>query len=204
MFDSRLPHKAQHTSRPWRIHEIARDFRLLDVWALPTPGGPDDFPQLVRLMAAYDPGRSSIVVRGLFAIRWTLGRVLGLDRPETGLRARVESLRDRLPPDLAHAASDPGFDVDPFTPLYITDDEFALEIANQTVHGVLHVGWVPDATRSCRGQMAVLVKPNGALGVAYLAAIAPFRHLIVYPLMMRDIARAWRERPRESAPGAPR
>lgn len=35
--------------------------------------------------------------------------------------------------------------------------------------------------------MAVLVKPNGALGVAYPAAIAPFRHLAVYPLMMRGI-----------------
>jgi len=35
-----LPDTA-HTSRPWRIHEIAADFRLEDVWALPTPGGPD-------------------------------------------------------------------------------------------------------------------------------------------------------------------
>ena len=32
-----------HSSRPWRIHEITRDFRLEDVWALPTPGGADDF-----------------------------------------------------------------------------------------------------------------------------------------------------------------
>ena len=28
----RLSKKA-HTSRPWRIHEIAPDFRLYDVWA---------------------------------------------------------------------------------------------------------------------------------------------------------------------------
>ena len=53
----------------------------------------------------------------------------------------------------------------PFTPLYVTDDEFALEIANQTVHGVMHVGWVPDGTGGHRGQMAVLVRPNGVLGV---------------------------------------
>ena len=39
----RLPNTA-HTSRPWRIHEFARDFRLEDVWALPTPGGPGRFP----------------------------------------------------------------------------------------------------------------------------------------------------------------
>jgi hypothetical protein len=39
--------------------------------------------------------------------------------------------------------------------------------------------------------MAVLVKPNGLLGTAYLAAIRPFRHLIVYPAMLRRIERAW-------------
>ena len=32
----RLPNTAQ-TSRPWRIHELTQDFRLEDVWALPTP-----------------------------------------------------------------------------------------------------------------------------------------------------------------------
>ena len=200
MFGSGLLDKTEHTSRPWRIHDLAKDFRVLDVWALPTPGGPDDFPRLVRLMAEFDPGRSSFVVRGLFTIRFALGRLLGLDRPETGLGTRVDTLRDRLPADLAHTAT--GFDVhtDPFTPLYVTDDEFAMEIANQTVHGVLHVGWVPDGAGGHRGQMAVLVKPNGWGGSMYMAAIAPFRHLAVYPLMLRDIGRAWRQ----SAPGARR
>jgi hypothetical protein len=45
-----------------------------------------------------------------------------------------------------------------------------------------------------RGQMAVLVKPNGLLGTGYMAAIRPFRHLIVYPAMMRQIERTWRAR----------
>jgi hypothetical protein len=186
--------KSEHTKRPWRIHDLARDFQVLDVWALPTPGGAGDFTQLVELWSTFDPGQSSPVVRALFAIRWTLGRILGLDRPDTGLGARVETLRDRLPDDLCTAATDLAADRYPFCPLYLTDDEFAMEIANQTVHGVLHVGWVPDSTGGFRGQMAVLVRPNGALGIAYMAAIAPFRHLIVYPLMMRDIGRAWRER----------
>ncbi len=196
MFGSRPLDKTQHSSRSWRIHQIAKDFRLLDVWALPTPGGRDDFGELVRLMATFDPGETSPAVRALFAIRWTIGRAFGLDRQDTGLGTRVHSLRERLPADLADTPSD--FDAHLFTPLYITDDEFALEIANQTVHGVMHVGWVPDGTGGYRGQMAVLVKPNGVLGVAYLAAIAPFRHLVVYPLMMRGIGRAWRQ----SAAGA--
>jgi hypothetical protein len=196
MFGSALLNTAEHTSRPWRIHEIAKDFRVLDVWALPTPGGPDDFPRLVQLMTTFDPAETSVVVRALFTIRWTLGRLFGLDDQETGLGTRVASLADRLPSDLA----DPPSDLDGllFTPLYVTHDELALEIANQTVHGLMHIGWVADDKGGRRGQMAILVKPNGALGAAYLTAIAPFRHLIVYPLMMRDIGRAW------SVAGAPR
>jgi len=198
MFGSGLLDKSEHTSRPWRIHVIAKDFRVLDVWALPTPGGIEDFPRLVRLMAEFDPGRYSIVVRGLFAMRFALGRLFGLDRPETGLGVRVDTLRDRLPADLAHTTTDFDIDTDPFTPLYVTNDEFAMEMANQTVHGVLHLGWVPDGAGGYRGQMAILVKPNGLLGSMYMAAIAPFRHLAVYPLMLRDIGRAWRQ----SVPGA--
>jgi hypothetical protein len=198
MFGYALLDTAEHTGQPWRIHEIAKDFRVLDVWALPTPGGPDDFPRLVRLMATFDPAETSAVARALFAIRWALGRLFGLDSNEAGLGTRVRSLRDRLPSDLADTPSD--FEGDLFSPLYVTHDELALEIANQTVHGIMHIGWVPDGMGGHRGQMAILVKPNGALGCAYLTAIAPFRHLIVYPLMMRDIGRAWRE----SVAGAPR
>jgi hypothetical protein len=47
----RLPITA-HTSRPWRIHELAPDFRLEDVWELPTPGGRDDLARLVRACQA--------------------------------------------------------------------------------------------------------------------------------------------------------
>ena len=49
-----------------------------------------------------------------------------------------------------------------------------------------------DRTGGYRGQMAVLVKPNGLLGTVYMAVIRPFRHLIVYPLMTRETERAWR------------
>ena len=48
--------------------------------------------------------------------------------------------------------------------------------------------------------MAVLVKPNGLFGIAYMAAIRPFRHLIVYPPMMRKIGRVWRAGAGEQTP----
>lgn len=198
----RLPSTA-HTSRPWRIHELAGEFRLEDVWALPTPGGRDDFPRLVRLLASRsDPVRASgsHVVRMLWAIRWTAGRLLGWDGPDAGLGARVPALRDRLPEDLRDAPPGPGFGSLAFSPLYLVADEWAAEIANRTVHGVMHIGWVPDGTGGYRGQMAVLVKPNGLLGTVYMAAIRPFRHLIVYPPMLREIGRGWRALPGDPAP----
>jgi hypothetical protein len=40
--------------------------------------------------------------------------------------------------------------------------------------------------------MAVLVKPNGLVGAGYLAAIRPFRHLVIYPELIRQTGRAWR------------
>src|SRR6476469_9987038 len=113
MFGSALLGTAEHTARPWRIHEFANDFRVLDVWALPTPGGPGDFPHLARLMATFDPAETSSVVRALFAIRWTLGRVLGLDGQQAGHRTRGVSLRDRLQADLPDAHADLGARVFP-------------------------------------------------------------------------------------------
>jgi hypothetical protein len=188
----RLPDSA-YTSRPWRIHEIAGDFRLEDVWALPVHGGRDDFQQLVNRFAAGDESKSpSRLSRALFAIRWKLGELFGLDSADAGIGSRVPTLRDRLPADLSAAPAGPEFDKLPFTSLYLLDDEWAAEIANRTVHGVMHMGWVPDGAGGYRGQMAVLVKPNGLLGSAYMLAIRPFRHLIVYPAMLRQIEREWR------------
>lgn len=147
-----------HTERPWLIHDVAAGFRLLDVWALPTPGGPEDFPQLVEQFRAGNLTRHpSLIVRTLFAIRWKLGEWLGWDDADTSVGT-------------GSAPCGSGLD--------------------------LICAWVPDpdAPGRYRGQMAVLVKPNGLGGRAYLAAIAPFRHFLVYPELLRGIGAAWSER----------
>lgn len=183
----KLPNSA-HFSQPWRIHGLVRDFRLEDVWALPTPGGPDDFPRLIELVTTFDEARSRFSVVGmLFAVRQVLGEVLGWD--EQADDPTRSSLRQRLPADLRDSPSA----VNPamgFTPLYQLDDEWAAELINATMHGVIHLGWVKDAD-GYRGQMAILVKPNGVLGRAYMTAIMPFRYLIVYPQMLKSIGRKW-------------
>ncbi|MFI0263612.1 DUF2867 domain-containing protein [Streptomyces sp. NPDC017056] len=189
----RLPRTA-HTYRPWRIHEIAGDFTVEDVWALPTPGGPNDLAWLVRQLADGMSGGvkgEGPVSRVLFAVRWKLGTLLGWDKSGTGVGARLPSLRDRLPTDLREGPQGPDLGSSPFISLYQTDDEWAAEMGNKTVHGVMHIGWVSDGSGGYRGQMAVLVKPNGRFGTLYMAAIKPFRYLGVYPGLIRSLGRKW-------------
>jgi Protein of unknown function (DUF2867) len=195
----RLPDTA-HTALPWRIHELTPDFRLEDVWALPTPGDRQDFPRLVQQFASGDPSRRlPVAARALWALRIKLGELLGWDRPESGVGSRARTLRGRLPEDLREAPAGPAFDALPFTSLYMLEHEWAAEMANRTTHGVLHLGWVKDPAGGYRGQMAVLVKPNGVMGTLYMAAIRPFRHLIVYPALLRQIERAWRRTDRSAS-----
>jgi hypothetical protein len=190
----RLP-DAAHTSQPWRIHQIARDFTLEDVWELPTPGGAEDFAVLVRLFTTADRSdhKLSLVARALFAIRWRIGKVFGWDEPGAGLNQRVLSLRDRLPVELRETGGGPDTATKPFSAVYQTDTEWVAEIANKTVHGLMHIGWVGDNAAGYRAQMAVLVKPNGRLGKLYLAAIRPFRYAFVYPSLTRTVGRRWQK-----------
>src|SRR5205814_6286272 len=106
----------------------------------------------------------------------------------------------RLPADLREGPTGPAFVAVPFTSLYLTDDEWAAEIANRTMHGILHLGRVPDGTGGFRAQMAVLVKPNGVVGEAYMAAIKPFRYVFVYPAMLRELGRKWPDLPAAASP----
>jgi hypothetical protein len=147
---------------------------------------------LVEFFAAGDTASNpSWFARSLFAVRWKLGALLGWDDDDSGVGSRVPTLRERLPNDLRVGPSGPPFAKLPFTSVYLTEDEWAAELANRTVHAVMHIAWVADETDGYRGQMAVLVKPNGILGTVYMAAIAPLRHMIVYPPLMRGIEREW-------------
>lgn len=194
-----------HRSGPWRIHEIAPDFTLLDVWALPASGGPGDFPELLEVMTSIDPSTDGPVpARMLWWLRDQLGKWFGLGRTTLSTDhtkddeilsipgAEESTLADRLPDDLIDTVPPESFRPGtPFTPLYLTDNESAAEISNATVHGVMHLVWADQGDGQYRGQMAVYVKPRGRFGDAYMALIGPFRHRIVYPAMMRQIEMAW-------------
>jgi hypothetical protein len=204
----RLPNAA-HDSHPWRIREIASDFTLEDVWDLPVHGGADDFHTLLEVVTSLDLANTgSLPTRLLWEVRDRLGRWFDLGRISLSLDGGggdaegalpipgtdETSLADRLPEELRNTVVGLNFPTAPFTPFYRTDDEFAAEVSNRTVHGVLHLAWVEQGEGRYQGQLAVYVKPRGRLGAGYMALIKPFRYWVVYPELMRVIERAWNTR----------
>jgi hypothetical protein len=196
----RLPNSA-HDAHPWVIAQIVPDFKLLDVWALPVHGGPDEFSSALEIVTSLDPANAgSAASRALFSLRLRLGSWFGVDdvtrkRPIPG--CAETTLSARLSDDIRGSARSPVISgamqraAGGFIPLYRTDREWAAELSNGTVHGVVHLAWVEEGGGRYRAQMGVYVKPRGRLGEAYMMLIEPFRHLIVYPALMRQIGRAW-------------
>ena len=154
----RLPN-AVHESRPWRIRDIAPDFTLEGVWALPAHGGAQEFQRLLEIITSGldDPDNwESLPTRVLWRVRDRLGSWFGLGRISVPIDPNQDdaagklpipgtnktSLTDRLPDDLRNTAADVHFDSVPFAPLYRTDVEFAAEMSNRTVHSVMHLAWV--------------------------------------------------------------
>lgn len=171
------------------MDRYASELRVEDVWALPIRGGPEDFPRVVKHLTSRKvlEAATPLIVKALFAVRWGLGAIMRLDRPpRTG-----NLVKDRLPAHLRETVSGFDADLDPFVPLYLLDDEFALETSNRTVHGIMHLGWVPDGSGRWQAQLAILVKPKGGLGDAYMRAIGPFRHRIVYPAILGRLGSSW-------------
>lgn len=195
--------KAEHVRHLWRIHDLVPDFTLEDVWTLPVEGEREDFEDFLNFIGSFDPSKTeNRPARFLWDLRDRLGAWLDLGEISSPADAEEDgglpipgtdetSLRGRLPADLRDTTAGFDFDSLPFVPLYRTDCEAAAEIGNRTVHGVVHLSWVERDGGGCEGQMAVYVKPRGAFGRAYMALIKPFRYLVVYPALMREVERSW-------------
>jgi hypothetical protein len=194
---------AVHRARPWRVHALARDFRLLDVWRIPIDADPargERFQDFVRVFLENGVATDSRAANALFAIRFALGRLLRLEPRGERLPipgATETSVAERLTP--ADRAADQGGEiVAPGAPaevrrIYVLAEEALLEISNRTIHGLLHLGWIDGEAGRKTVELAIYVKSRGLSSDAYMALIGPFRHAIVYPPWIRRICTRWAE-----------
>jgi len=189
---------ADHHDPTWHIHDVAGDFKLLDAWRLPVAGAVEKFPELIRLFLSLDLGddEGSRASKFLFAVRYRLGELMGWDDEVLTLPipgCTETSLRERLPAELQGTWEAVDDSQSEFQIVYETGNEAVVELSNSTVHAVVHFASIVNGERFV-AQMGIYVKNRGRLGQLYMPAIAPFRHYIVYPALMRRLESAWQQR----------
>lgn len=164
----------EHLKHDWWVHDYARDFELLDVWRYPIEGTEDEFDDFVRLHDVPSMvAESSVLVRFLFSLRSALGRVFGWDATKGDFDEVYEG---------------------DFGQVHRSERELVLRTENATVTALLHLGWAPLGPNRFTAQLAVYVIPKGLLGRCYMKLIGPFRHLLVYPALMKACRKRWEGR----------
>jgi len=178
---------------PLRVHALLHDVPLEDVWAIRLPGGGAG-RTVQDLRAAMVAGRAAAPagVQGLFRLRGRIGALFGWDQQRPAWNA--ESFADRLTPaDRAASLTTPGTPDGPFNLLYRFDDEQLGELRNATVHAFASLSIRPTPG-GYLAYLGVFVQPVHRFTRLYMTAIAPFRRLVVYPAIIRQMQSAWVER----------
>ncbi len=198
--------KESHIARSWKVNEIANDFILWDVWEIPIAANnskTENFQSFygITLETFKKIQSKTTLVSILFTLRFWIDKIFPLDRnintlpvpgcKETSVKTRLNS--EDLKKSKAGKAikgDDTGLE---FLPVYLFEDESLHELSNDTVHGLIHVGWIKKNDNKYTATLAIYVIPRGIYGKVYLKLIEPFRRHIVYPGMMKAIKEQWQE-----------
>lgn len=184
-----------HRDRPWRVHTLAPDFQVLDVWQYELgPGTPVLADVLDCFWSVFiELGERSVLARTRLRVgRWMKWDDHDFTLPIPGCSER--SVGERLTGDdraASQASTDAPSPIESpvVRTVYLFDDEALFEGSNDTIHLLLHIGIVPGGAT-----LAVYIKSRGLFSKAYMAAISPARHLVIYPAMTRKLEAAWRAR----------
>ena len=177
---------------PLRVHTFLGGIPLQDAWAveLPRTRGGITLAEFLR-RAGNLFQRPPAAVRALLSVRFFLGGLFGWDRATPGPIS--ESFAQRLTDeDRALSLVPAGTPDGHFSIVYRFENEQLDEVANRTVHaGALSALVEADATY--RFYFAVYVREVNPFTPLYMAAIDPFRRLIVYPALLRGVSALWSE-----------
>ena len=179
---------------PLRAHQFLAGVPLHDVWAvdLPSPRAGITLDEFLRVTSEriYTP---TPVARGLLDLRLLIGRLLRMGPPRRSTRA-APTFADRLTDaDRARSLTPAGVREGPdglLRVVYWFENEKLVELINQTVHAAA-LSVLVETANSYRFYFAVYVRSVGRLTPFYMAAIDPFRKLIVYPSLLRSVRANW-------------
>lgn len=176
---------------PLRVHTLLADVPLHDVWVVELPRVRSGITlEAFRCSARDGFFTPSPAVRALLNLRFFVGRLLGWDRGPTEV-ASGEAFANRLTPaDRAASLAPAGLKDGPFRVVYRFENEHLAELTNRTAHAAALSALV-ETENSYRFYFAVYVRSVGRLTPLYMAAIDPFRKLIVYPSLLRSVRARW-------------
>ena len=180
-------------ARPLRVHTFLHDVPLEDAWAVPLSGGGRRRTiEDVRSVMIAGREAAPATVRGLFRLRSRTGNLFGWDhqRPSWSTDSYVNRLS---PADRARSLVTPGTADGAFRLLYRFENEQLSELRNATVHAFASLSIEPTSG-GYLVYLGVFVEPVHRFTRLYMAAIAPFRRLVVYPALVRTMQRVWVER----------
>jgi hypothetical protein len=177
---------------PLRVHAFLAGVPLHDVWAvdLPRTRSGITLDEFLRTASACLL-TGSPVVRALLKFRFFVGRLLGWDREPAATAWETFTTRlttaDRSK-SLAPAGTREGL----FRVVYRFENEQLLELINRTAHAAALSALVETA-HNYRFYFGVYVRSVGRFTPIYMALIHPFRKLVVYPALLRNVRATWNQ-----------
>lgn len=198
--------KGNHPEYGWKVDEVALDFILWDVWEFPITANNSQTENFHVFEKIFWKGMNALTegvscTSFLMALRRCVSKIFPLDKnvntlPIPGCRETTikSRLHDKFPGEGEKTVSfQDTVPEEIFSPVYTFENESLYELSNDTVHALIHLGWINKEKSKYTATMAVYIKPRGIFGKIYLEIIKPFRHLIVYPEMMKKVQGKWRE-----------
>jgi len=181
----------EYEQLPLRAHLFLAGVPLHDVWAvdLESPRQGITLDEFLRV-ANQQLFTLKPVVQGLVGLRLLIGRLFGWDRPRPSMDT-APTFADRLTDaDRARSLTLAGTREGLFRVVYRFENEKLVELVNRTAHAAALSALVEKAD-SYRFYFAVHVRSVGRFTPFYMAAIDPFRKLIVYPSLLRSVRTNW-------------
>ena len=177
---------------PLRVHTFLTGVPLHDVWSVVLPRWRsgvtlDDF---LRTDSDCLFTLSSLI-RTLLGIRFFVGRLFGWDREPLAIAWQTFATR-LTENDRSRSLAKPGTRDGFFRVVYRFENEQLLELINRTAHAAA-LSTLVETPTAYRYYFAVYVRSVSRFTPFYMAAIDPFRKMIVYPSLLRGVRARWNQ-----------